>query len=147
MEYECLGKPRHNPSKTELAMQAKLRMELVKGKFSSHNLSLSDIQDVSILRARKNLGLGELSSIAFAKKINQNFLTDDQNARKLASQVLGGASVQTTPQLFGHLIFKGSILEVEVEEIIAEHKESGRPLEKYFRYFYEEAMRIRLMTS
>jgi hypothetical protein len=88
--------------------------------------------------------MGELSSIAFAKKINQYFLTDDQPARKLAEAILGTDKVQTTPHLIGYLFFHRHFIDEDLETIIQEHKGFKRPLEPYFREAYFEALRIRL---
>lgn len=96
---------------------------------------------------RKSLGIGELSSIAFARKINQCFLTDDQKGRKFAATILGSDRVQTTPQLLGYLVYDRRIIDGELEQIIKDHKEYGRPLETYFRNVHDEALRIRLMIK
>jgi hypothetical protein len=88
-----------------------------------------------------------LSSIAFAKKISQAFLTDDLAARKFAAAALGADRVQTTPQLFGHLVYKRLILESEVSEVITNHKRVGRPLEPYLREASNEAFRLQLMIK
>ncbi|MDF5724128.1 MAG: XRE family transcriptional regulator, partial [Rhizonema sp. PD37] len=61
--------------------------------------------DVEILQKRMNLSKGELTSIVFAKKTRQAFLTDDQKARKLASKVMQSDQVQTMPHLLGWLFF------------------------------------------
>jgi len=50
------------------------------------------------------LGIGGLSSIAFSKKINQSFLTDDQNARKIAKEILRDDKIQTTPHIVGWFV-------------------------------------------
>lgn len=147
VEYECLYKPRKNPIAFEILLQKKLKDEIIKGKFESHSLSIADIQDAQILALRKSIGIGELSSIAFARKINQNFLTDDQKGRKLAISILGNEKVQTTPQLLGYLVFDRRIIDGELEQIIKDHNEYSRPLERHFRYVHDEALRIRLMTN
>jgi predicted nucleic acid-binding protein len=146
VEYECLLKKRHAPTASELQMQGRLRQELAKGKFRVHTLSVADIQDIQILDLRKKLGMGELSSIAFAKKINQCFLTDDQPARRFASPILGNDKVQTVPQLLGFLIYKRIITDGEVDEIIKDHSACGRTLEQYFREVKKEALRIMLQS-
>jgi hypothetical protein len=93
-----------------------------------------------------SLSKGELSSVAFAKKTRQAFLTDDQKARLLAREVIGRSMVQTTPHLFGWLYFNRRLGEGDKDAIIAEHKSLGRPLAKHFEAMYEEAMRCRLMV-
>lgn len=146
VEYECLFKERRTKMESDIEIQNRLRREMKKGKFQSHSLSIEDIQELQLLNARKKFGMGELSSIAFAKKINQSFLTDDQPARKFASNVLGTEKVQTTPQLVGYLFYTRAFIDGELEEIIREHRKFNRPLEVYFREVYSEALRIRLVN-
>src|SRR5688572_27858030 len=105
--YECLHKPRKT-SKTGSLLQSRLRREQANGMFKNYPLAIDDLQDVGILENRKRLRKGELSSIAFAKKIGQAFLTDDQKARKLAVGVVY-RGVQTTPHLLGWLFFSGRL--------------------------------------
>ncbi|MCU0550841.1 MAG: hypothetical protein MUC48_15950 [Leptolyngbya sp. Prado105] len=122
VHYECLHKPRSNSNPQDLELQNRLRGEIQAGKFKNYHLDLEDLQEVEILQQRKNLGKGELSSIAFAKKTNQAFLTDDMKARKLA-----GASncqfVQTTPHLLGWLYFANFLGDGDLKAIIDEHEE------------------------
>ena len=147
VEYECIHKSRKNPSEEEVLLQIKLRNEIKKGKFLCHSLSISDIQDIEILQLRKSLGIGELSSIAFARKINQSFLTDDQKGRKFAKEILGNDRVQTTPHLLGYLVYERKIIDGEIDQIIIDHKKFSKPLEPHFRTAHNEALRIRLMTN
>lgn len=147
VEYECLVRQRSSPSQSDLSLQARLREQLTKGNFKSHSISISDIQEIDILTSRKRLGLGELSSIVFAKKIGQSFLTDDQKARTLASTILGKEKVQTTPHLLGYLFHERHIIDGDLEQIINDHKAHDRPLEPYFRQVYEEALQIRLFDQ
>lgn len=147
VEYECLRKPRKSESKEESELKSTLVKEMNKGRFNSFPLSIQDLQDSEIASSRKKLGLGEVSSIAFAKKISHAFLTDDRAARLFATNLLGKDRVQTTPQLFGHLVYKRMILDSEVAQIIIDHKRVGRPLEPYLKEASTEALRILLMTS
>ena len=145
--YECLFKPRSNPTQEELKLQERLRQECSKGAFPSYHLDIEDLQDIMMLENRQRLSKGELSSIAFAKKTRQAFLTDDQKARKLARDVLEGDMVQTTPHLVGWLCFTSRIGDGDKEKIIKEHCEFNRPLTPYFEQMFNEALRCRLMTS
>lgn len=147
VEYECLFKARKNPSSAEQLVQERFRKEFNKGKFQSHGISISDLQDPDIVNLRKKIGMGELSSIAFARKINQCFLTDDQKGRRLASELLGAKRVQTTPHLLGHLIYLRVIIESEVDQLIKDHNDCERPLERFFREVQREALKIRFMTG
>ncbi len=97
---------------------------------------------MEILERRKKLGKGELSSIAFAKGTGQAFLTDDQKARKLALEVLPG-QVQTTPHLFGWLLFEGTLNDSDSASVIAEHEQVNLPLGQYFKEIYETVQRYR----
>ena len=92
------------------------------------------------------LGKGELSSIAFAKKAGLAFMTDDQKARKLGWLVIARNRIQTTPHLFGWLIFSGELTDSDKDPVIAEHEEYGGRLRPYLEATYREALRIRLMA-
>ena len=91
-----------------------------------------------LLERRKRLGKGELSSIALAMKTNQAFMTDDQKARKLGKEVIGNDKVQTTPHLLGWLFFEGKLLDVDKEDIVAEHKQLGEFSSSTMRKFIEK---------
>jgi hypothetical protein len=93
------------------------------------------LHEVEILEKRKRLGKGELSSIAFAKRTGQAFMTDDQKARRLALEVIPGL-VQTTPHLLGWLLFEGTLEDSDKTIVIAEHEELQLPLRKYFEETY-----------
>lgn len=147
VRYECLFKIRKSPSQTETRLQELLHKEIGKGTFQSHHLDIEDLQDVAILEKRKNLSKGELSSIAFAKKTQQAFLTDDQKARKLAAVVLEKRMIQTTPHLFGWLFFIDRLSDADKNAIVSEHSRCGRPLAPYFEMTYAEALRCRLMNQ
>ncbi|HRB81193.1 MAG TPA: hypothetical protein PK614_02930 [Nitrospira sp.] len=143
--YECLFKPRtHSLIGREL--QSRLRREQSKGIFKSYPLAVEDLQDIGILENRQRLSKGELSSIAFAKKTSQAFLTDDQGARKLARGVVT-QGVQTTPHLFGWLFFSGHLADGDRTALIREHEAMGGRLSRYFEEMYLESLRCRLMAS
>ncbi|MCH8252008.1 MAG: hypothetical protein IID36_06110 [Planctomycetes bacterium] len=146
VQYECLYKGRTQITKAENELQRRLRREQQNGSFQPYHLDVADLQDVELLARRHNLSKGELSSIAFAKKTRQAFLTDDQKARTLAARFLNQGMVQTTPHLFGWLIFTGRLSDGDKDLIVEEHTEHGRPLAQYFNEAYEEALRCRLMA-
>ena len=144
VHYECLYKPRNKHKPEDIELQNLLKKALNDDEqFTSYNLSLEDLQEVEILRQRKNLGKGELSSIAFAKKINQAFLTDDVKARKLAESSIERGLVQTTPHLLGWLFFANYLSDSDLKIIIEQHKQNNQPLEKYFLIMYERALDYR----
>jgi len=147
VEYECLYKERKRPTQKDKELQERLVRQQKDKKFTSYNLSIEDLQDELIVKYSQHLGIGELSSIAFAKKINQAFLTDDQGARMIAQKIIGKEKVQTTPHLVGWLFFEGVLYDSDLGRIIKEHNSFNRPLEKYFRIVYEEALRIKCSSS
>lgn len=142
--YECLHKKRKSDSIEDTELQRRLRDETKKGRFSCHELDLEDLQDVQILESRKRLSLGELSSIAFAKKTQQAFMTDDQGARYLAESQMSIDRVQTTPQLFGWLLFIGVLQDADKNEIVGQHTAMKRPLGRYFEEMYSWSLEQRL---
>jgi len=145
VEYEMLYKTRTKVNENSLKLQDKLKAETISKKFECHSLSIDDLQEIEILEKRKKLGGGELSSIAFAKKINQCFMTDDSKARKLGQSVLGPDRVQTTPHLLGWLFYIRDLIDGDFSSIITEHKSFSRPLSDYFEEAYHESLRINSM--
>lgn len=144
VHYECLYKPRKSYTPEEVELKDRLEREIEDEKFKSYHLDLEDLQEVDILLRRKNLGKGELSSIAFAKKTNQAFITDDRGARKLAAEVMEPPScVQTTPHLVGWLFFMNFLGDSDLKPVINEHKKYDRPLAKYFDETYNTALACR----
>ena len=113
------------------------------GKFNSYHLDIEDLQEVALLQKRKNLGNGELASIAFAKKTNQAFLTDDKKARTLAEEIMVRQFVQTTPHLLGWLFFTNFLSDSDLKPIIDENKKHNRPLAEYFTEMYRRALDYR----
>ncbi len=147
VHYECLHKPRKTYSDADRVLQTRLQKALQDGQFKSYHLDLEDLQEVDILQKRKKLGKGELTSIVFAKKTNQAFLTDDKGARNLAEEVMTRRFLQTTPQLVGWLVFTSLLSDYDVNSIINEHKTVEQPLAKYFREMYERALDYRLKLN
>jgi len=113
------------------------------------DISIDDLQEIEILNNRKRLGKGELSSIVFAKKTMQAFLTDDKKARSLGRSVLGSEYVQTTPHLVGYCFYKRYLVDSDFTVLIEEHKASlsgsWGDLSEFFKLAYEESLRITLM--
>ena len=143
--YECLFKPRKSITSVEVELQERLKREQAKGYFCQYPIDIEDLQEIDVLTKRKNLSKGELSSMVFAKKTNQAFLTDDKGARKLASDFMTPEKVQTTPHLVGWLVFDGFLNDAEIELILTEHERSNRPLKKYYQELYIRAMGYRLL--
>lgn len=150
--YECIHKHRSRPTEPDRELQRRLIRAREEGQFKSYRLDLEDLQDVAALerlRLRKGdrLSKGELAAIAFARKTQQAFLTDDQGARVLATTAMERTFVQTTPHMLGWLVFTGRLGDSDVGSIVAEHEALGRPLKRYFMEMYHEAMRCRLLDS
>lgn len=147
VEYECLHKPRTDATDHELELKKRLESQKKKGKFPSYGLTLEDLQHEDILKVKGRFGKGELSSIAFAKKIGIGFLTDDQGARKNGVAVLGKHKVETCPLILKWLILNNLLTDSDTEAIIADHLLLERPLEKHFRAAHEDALRIKYYKS
>ncbi len=145
VEYECLQKNRSSVAGTS---QIEIRKRLIqlqkREKFTTHNISIEDLQDTALLKHNRQLGTGELSSIAFSKKINHAFLTDDQKARKIAVEILGKEKVQTTPHLVGWLFYTGLFTDGDLSVLVEQHNSFERPLEKFFKEVYLHACRLKL---
>jgi hypothetical protein len=146
VRYECLIKPRKTNTPAEVELVRRLTKEQALGGFAAHSCGIGDLQAIRLLESRKRLGKGELSSIAFAMKIGQAVITDDQKARKLA-QESGHALAQTTPHLFAWLIFKGRLGDSDRMFIIEQHKAMGRPLAPHFETAYSLALQCRLSAG
>jgi hypothetical protein len=144
--YESLYKPRKKKNDYDIELQKRLLEKKVEGKFNEYHISIEDLQDVEILKNRRNLSKGEISSMVFAKKTRQAFLTDDQGARKLSEGYIGLENTQTTPHLFGWLTYNGSISESDKSTIIEQHNAMNGLLEKYFLEIYSLALEKRLMA-
>jgi hypothetical protein len=141
--YECLYKPRKTTRQAEVDLMNRLRKEQASGRLAVYHLDVDDLNDVEILQQRMRLGKGELASIAFAKRTQQAFLTDDQRARKLAASMLQPHEVQTTPHLFGWLMYEGFLGDADKDTVIAQHQASERPLTKFFEEMYVIVLQYR----
>jgi hypothetical protein len=146
VRYECLHKPgQPRPERAEL--QGRLRRELRSGGVMACSINIEDLQDVDALEKRKRVSKGELSSIVFAKKTQQAFMTDDKKAAHLARTMIPIAKVQSTPHLLGWLYFTGRLLDPDKGTILAELAELKRNLQRQIEAAYDEALRCRLMAQ
>src|SRR6266852_5420208 len=146
VNYECLLKPRKKIYSHDVELQKRLRTARKGGRFQLFSLEVEDLQEVEILERRKKLGKGELSSIAFAKRTQQAFLTDDKNAFKLAIEVLPAGRVQTTPDLFCWLIFEQLLGDSDKQVVISQHESLKGPLREQFEESYSLALQYRLSS-
>lgn len=145
--YECLIKPRSRQNPADLELQNRLKRERAANRFSDVPLSLEDVQEIAQLEKRRSLGHGELSSIVFARRAQTAFCSDDLNAQRLAEGILGYERVQTTPHLLGWLVFAAALSDNDIEQILHEHEQAGRPLSPHLRAMYEEGLRCRLLAQ
>ena len=143
--YECMVKPRKFLTNADQELRKRLYAEQRTGAFQAHSCSVDDLQDVRVLESRKRLGMGEISSIAFAMKIGHAVLTDDQKARKLA-EAAGHRLVQTTPHLFSWLIFTRRLGDTDVSLVVDQHKTFGGDLAPYLDQAYRLALQCLLNT-
>ena len=137
--YECLYKPRKVFKEADVRLIDKFKKKQKDFYSQSYSISIDDLQSIVTLEQRRALSKGELSSIVFAKKTRQAFLTDDQAARKLSESFLGCDHTQTTPHLFGWLSYTQKILDNEKSVIIQEHEANGGKLSKYFEEVFNRA--------
>lgn len=152
VHYECLIKPRNGQSETETKLQQRLIDERKnREQFLEYAIDIEDLQDMEALENRKKLGKGELSSIILAKKTRQAFITDDKKARNLAEKVMDGKMVQTTPHLFGWLIYSNHLSDSDKSTVIDEHSRfrttTWGNLSKFFEKMYMKAMEYKLMDN
>lgn len=147
VQYECLFKARKTHSASDHELQERLRAAQRDSAFATYPLDIAELQTIGLLENRKRLGKGELSSIAFALKTRQAFLTDDQKARKLAREVLTESPIQTTPHLVGWLFFTRRLTDSDKDVVMDEHEKMGRTLATYFEDMYLEACRCRLLAQ
>lgn len=143
VQYECMVKPRTSPTAADRELRRRLLAEQRSGEFQAHSCSIGDLQDVRVLAERKRLGMGEISSIAFAMKIGHAVLTDDQKARKLATSA-GHLMVQTTPHLFSWLIFTRRLGDSDVPLVVDQHQALEGDLAPHLNHAYDLALQCLL---
>lgn len=147
VHYEAVIKPRsHHRPEAERLKQIFLT-ESESGRFPRYQISIEDLQDMDSMAETKRLGMGELSSIAFAHKTNQALLTDDQRAAKAAKRVIPAKRVQNVPHLFGWLFFTAQLSDSDKTTVIAEHGANGQGLAVHFEEAYGMALQSRLMAG
>lgn len=153
VQYECLYKPRKKDSPEDMELINRLKNEQNKGEFKVYPLDIEDLLEIDILEKRKKLGKGELSSIAFAKRTNQAFLTDDYQARVLANNEMKINSVQTTPHLFGWLIYESILNDSDKDEVVKQLRvfkrldDKRRLQTKFFDDMYLKARELSLVNN
>lgn len=146
VRYECLRRRRTYATPTDEEIKRRFLSALERSEIVAYELDIADLQEVAVLQNRKRLSMGELSSVAYALKTHQAFLTDDQKARKLGAIALAQDRVQTTPHLLGWLVYSRSLSDLEVETVLAQHSLMARPLREHLTRAYHEGLRCLLMT-
>ena len=141
--YECLQKPRQGVYQHDVELQRRLKEEQKKGRFQTFRLEIEDLQELDILQRRKKLGKGELSSIAFAKRTSQAFLTDDKGASRLAREIMVAQHVQSTPHLFSWMIYERILVDSDKQTVINEHESVKGQLREQFEEYYTLALQYR----
>ncbi|MNJ30682.1 hypothetical protein D3C77_252890 [compost metagenome] len=141
--YECLVKRRTSPTEADLELMERLKREQTKGTFASHSCSIDDLQAIAGLESRRKLGKGELSSIAFASRIRQAFITDDRKARALSESVAHSIT-QTTPHLHSWLIFTNVLTDADHQVVLSQHIEMGGSLATHLEDAYNIALQCKL---
>jgi predicted nucleic acid-binding protein len=145
--YECMFKRRKIKTSSDDELKRRMANELKSAGITAVHLELEDLQEVEVLARRRNLGKGELSAIAFARRTGQAILTDDQKARRLAEAVLNPQYVQTVPQLAAWLLYVGYIADSEFDDLIREHESLGRPLRPHFETARKLSLEARLASG
>lgn len=147
VRYECLHKPgQPRPERSEL--QSRLRREISNGDFKCCKIDIEDLQQVEIIENRMRLSKGEISSIVFAKKSQQAFMTDDKKASKLARTVLDIGMVQSTTHLLAWLYFAGRLQDSDRNTVILDLTTLNRgSLKSHIDDAYHEALRCRLLAQ
>jgi predicted nucleic acid-binding protein len=145
VRYECLVKPgQARPERLEL--QNRLKREIQAGSMKPCRIEIEDLQDVAVLESRRRVSKGELSSIVFAKKSQQAFMTDDRKAANLARTIVATDKVQSTPQLLAWLFYIGRLQDSDKDAITSELIALSRNLQPHLDNAYVEALRCRLMS-
>jgi len=127
-------------------MQRRVRREIESGNLVCCNIELEDLQDIQILSTRKKVSTGELSSMVFAKRTSQAFLSDDGKARKLAITIMEKDFIQSTPHLIGWLYFQGKLQDSDKNQIETDLRQLNRNLQPHLDSAYKEGCRCRLMN-
>lgn len=146
VRYECLHKPGQvRPERQQL--QERLKREIQNQRVKCCEIEIEDLQDVTILEQRKKLSKGELSSMIFARKTAQAFMTDDAKAAKLALSIMAAEQIQSVPHLMSWLFFHGKLQDSDKDKIVDELRQYGRSLQPHLDNAHREALRCRLMSQ
>ena len=144
VRYECLFKAGAN-SPAWIELRRRLEACVSSNEIMFCNIELEDLQEVAALEGRMAISKGELSTIAFAKRTGQSFLSDDRQAKDLAKSVLAAESIQDIPHLCGWLCVNDILHESDASTIRAELKTLQRYLDPHIANAFRGALEIKLM--
>ena len=140
VHYECLLKKRSSTKPAETELQGRLKSCLSKGDFKVCEIQLQDLLIPPLLSHAGRIGKGEISAIAFAYRTRQAVLTDDQKARRIATDA-GVTIVQTTPHLLGWLIYSRFLFDHDYKTIVTEHISMEGTLKPHLENAYHMGLR------
>ncbi len=146
VRYECLYKVGAN-SPAWLELRNRLRSCLDSGEIMFCDIDLEDLQEVAALEGRMAISKGELSTIAFAKRTGQSFLSDDRQAKVLAKSVLQAEMIQDIPHLCGWLCVNEVLHESDADPIRLELKALQRYLDPHIVNAFHKALEVKLMKQ
>lgn len=142
--YECLQKKRTmTPAVTTL--MSRLSVARTAGKFPVQECDIDDLLAVT-RQCPKGLSSGELSCIAMSYRYSTiYFMTDERQAKHVARSTLG-LEVQTTPRLYGWLLYRRLLWDSDHQALIEEHeRHERRPLTVFFNEARFSALEYQLM--
>jgi hypothetical protein len=146
VRYECLFKSGAN-SPAWIELRNRLQVCVGNHEIMFCDIDLEDLQEVATLEGRLAISKGELSSIAFAKRTGQSFLSDDRQAKFLAKSVLDENSIQDIPHLCAWLCINDVIHESDRDTIRAELGTLKRYLDPHIANAFLGALEIKLMKQ
>ena len=146
VRYECLYKAGAN-SPAWIELRSRLHSCVDSKEIMFCDIDLEDLQEVAALDGRMAISKGELSTIAFAKRTGQSFLSDDRQAKVLAKSVLEAESIQDIPHLCGWLCLGDVLHESDANTIRAELKTLQRYLDPHITNAFRGALELKLMRQ
>lgn len=146
VHYECFHKRGGNSPEWQ-ELRTRLRERMRQGEIRFCDIDLEDLQELAALEQRKSISKGELSSIVFAKRTVQSFLSDDGQAKKLARTVLAEDAVQDTSHLCAWLCINDAIHESDEQTIREEWAALNRALEPHLHNAFLKALEYKLMQQ
>ncbi|MDD5456894.1 MAG: hypothetical protein PHV30_07675 [Candidatus Margulisbacteria bacterium] len=146
VEYESIYKKRKSSKSGEQELIKKIQKAISENSIKVCDITIDDLNDRLIADNRKRLGMGEISSIAFAKRTGLGFLTDDKPAKKFALKSLEASKVQSSIHLVGWLFYFRHLVDTDIDLIIREHTYHNRHFGEHYRKAYEKAMQYRLTS-